>query len=210
MNLLFDLDGTLTDPRLGIVGCIEYALTRLGRDPALFPNLERCIGPPLLDSFSDLLGNITEAYSAVEYYRERFSVKGMYENKVYDGIEQCLGTLAESGHRLMIATSKPVIYAEKIVDHFHLRPYFERVYGSELDGTRTDKSDLIRFVLTQESLDPTQTMMIGDRSHDIVGAVANSIQSIGVLWGYGSPQELSEAGAGSLCHSPLNLIDCIA
>ena len=209
MNLLFDLDGTLTDPKQGIVGCIKFALERLDRDPDAYHNLERFIGPPLLDSFHQLLGNAKEAEAALKLYRERFSSIGLYENEVYEGIENSLVELAANGCQMMVATSKPKVFASKIIDHFNLDAYFDFVYGSELDGQLSDKADLIAFILAKEELDVADTLMIGDRLHDIDGARANDVRSIGVLWGYGSHDELSGAGADVICDSPSQLIECI-
>ena len=210
VNLLFDLDGTLTDPKRGIVGCMRYALERLDRDPDSFSNLERFIGPPLLDSFYHLLGNEKEAQIALTLYRERFSTVGLYENKVYEGIENSLSELAANGCRMLVATSKPRVFAARIIHHFNLDAYFEFVYGSELDGQRADKADLIAYILSQEKLDVADTRMIGDRLHDINGATKNGVRSIGVLWGYGSHDELSAAGADVLCDSPSALLECIS
>lgn len=209
MNLLFDLDGTLTDPRLGIVGCIRHALGRLDRDPDDYPNLERFIGPPLLESLIELLGDKAEAQSALGLYRERFSSIGLYENELYDGLETCLTDLAAAGYRMMVATSKPRIFAAKIIQHFNLDGYFDNVFGSELDGRLSHKSDLISFILDRETLQKAETIMIGDRSYDVVGAKANGIRSVGVLWGYGSAEELSRAGADVICDTPAQLGKCI-
>jgi len=209
MNLLFDLDGTLTDPGPGIVRSIEHALRGLGRCPGDFPDLERFIGPPLLDSFIELLGDEEEASSAVELYRERFGAVGLFENRVYDGMESCLAELADRGFRMMVATSKPTVFAARIIQHFRLGDFFDRVFGSELDGRLAKKPDLISHILAVESLEREETLMIGDRSHDIAGAQANGIRSVGVLWGYGSFQELAGAGADRLCDSPVTLVDCI-
>ena len=202
MNLLFDLDGTLTNPKRGIVGCMKYALERLDRDPEAYANLERFIGPPLVDSFYELLGDRTAAETAVKFYRERFSSVGLYENEVYDGIEDCLLNLADNDFRMMVATSKPSVFANRIIQHFKLDSHFDFIYGSELDGNLSNKGDLIAHILDREGLDRTETLMIGDRLHDIQGARKNGVRSIGVLWGFGSHDELSEAGADILCESP--------
>ncbi|MCB1690666.1 MAG: HAD hydrolase-like protein [Halioglobus sp.] len=209
MNLLFDLDGTLTDPQLGIVSCIRHALERLDRNPDNHPNLERYIGPPLLSSFEEMLGNEAEAHSAVQLYRERFGTVGLYENEVYEGIHESLAEFARAGHRMVVATSKPRIYAVRIIEHFQLQGYFEHIYGSELDGHLSDKAELISHVLDSEKFDTNSTLIIGDRLHDIAGARANGIRSVGVLWGFGSHEELSGAGATTLCNSPWNLTDCV-
>jgi phosphoglycolate phosphatase len=208
--IYFDLDGTLTDPKPGITRSIQYALQRL--DHPTMPTedeLTWCIGPPLRASFVRLLGTETSADLAVSYYRERFSDIGLYENGVYDGIGEVLTSLCASGHRLFVATSKPHVFAERIIDHFGLRDHFERVFGSELDGTRVDKSHLLEYALKQASVDPSKTLMIGDRSHDMVGAVNNGMKGIGVLYGYGSQDELLAAGAHHVCATPGAILGCI-
>jgi phosphoglycolate phosphatase len=208
--IYFDLDGTLTDPKPGITRSIQYALQRL--DHPTMPTedeLTWCIGPPLRASFVRLLGAETSADLAVSYYRERFSDIGLYENGVYDGIGEVLTSLCASGHRLFVATSKPHVFAERIIDHFGLRDHFERVFGSELDGTRVDKSHLLEYALKQAAVDPSKTLMIGDRSHDMVGAVNNGMKGIGVLYGYGSRDELLEAGAHHVCATPGAILGCI-
>ena len=209
--IYFDLDGTLTDPKPGITRSIQYALQRL--DHPTMPTedeLTWCIGPPLRASFVRLLGAETSADLAVSYYRERFSDIGLYENGVYDGIGEVLTSLCASGHRLFVATSKPHVFAERIIDHFGLRDHFERVFGSELDGTRVDKSHLLEYALKQASVDPARTLMIGDRSHDMVGAKNNGMKRIGVLYGYGSRDELLEAGAHHVCATPGAILDSIS
>jgi phosphoglycolate phosphatase len=208
--IYFDLDGTLTDPKPGITRSIQYALQRL--DHQAMPtedDLTWCIGPPLRASFVRLLGAETSADLAVSYYRERFSDIGLYENGVYDGIGEVLTSLCASGHRLFVATSKPHVFAERIIDHFGLRDHFERVFGSELDGTRVDKSHLLEYALKQASVDPSKTLMIGDRSHDMVGAKNNGMKGIGVLYGYGSRDELLAAGAHHVCATPGAILGCI-
>ena len=209
--IFFDLDGTLTDPKPGITRSIRYALQKL--DHPAIPSedeLTWCIGPPLRASFVRLLGAETSADHAVSLYRERFSDVGLYENGVYDGIADVLTSLCASGHRLFVATSKPHVYAERIIDHFGLRDHFERVFGSELDGTRVDKSHLLEYALKQASVDPAKTLMIGDRSHDMVGAKNNGMKGIGVLYGYGSRDELLEAGAHHVCATPGAILDSIS
>ena len=208
--IYFDLDGTLTDPKPGITRSIQYALQRL--DHPTIPTedeLTWCIGPPLRTSFVRLVGDHA-ADRAVALYRERFSDIGLYENGVYDGIGDVLTSLCASGHRLFVATSKPHVYAERIIDHFGLRDHFERVFGSELDGTRVDKSHLLEYALKQASVDPSKTLMIGDRSHDMVGAKNNGMTGIGVLYGYGSRDELLEAGAHHVCATPGAILGCIS
>jgi phosphoglycolate phosphatase len=208
--IFFDLDGTLTDPKPGITRSIQYALQRL--DHPTIPTADEltwCIGPPLRTSLVKLLGAETSADLAVSYYRERFSDIGLYENGVYDGIGEVLTSLCASGHRLFVATSKAHVFAERIIDHFGLRNHFERVFGAELDGTRADKSHLLEYALKETSVDPAKTLMIGDRSYDMIGAKNNGMKGIGVLYGYGSRDELLEAGAHHVCATPGAILGCI-
>ena len=204
MNVLFDLDGTLTDAREGIVACLKYALQGLGHDCPSNLDLARFIGPPLQESFAVLLHSTDrkQINAAVELYRQRFSSKGMLENTVYSGIHSALTTLRGRGALLFVTTSKPGVFAERIVEYFGLKEYFCAIYGSELDGTRSDKVDLVAHVLKTESLSPHATAMVGDRAHDIMGAKASGVFPIGVLWGYGSHDELVAAGATTLCEQP--------
>lgn len=192
-HVFFDLDGTLTDPKPGIVGSIRYALEKLGitEQP---DDLDWCIGPPLEESFSRLCPDVPSEI-AIALYRERFSSIGLYENRVFDGTQDMLATVQECGGVMHVATSKPHIFAKKILDHFGLSHFFCHIFGSELDGTRANKADLLAYALKQSGADPHSSLMIGDRKHDIVGAHANGIGSAGVLWGYGSRCELQQAGA---------------
>lgn len=212
MNVLFDLDGTLTDPRPGITGSIAHALECLGRAVPPEADLLRFIGPPLTDAFRMLLASDDGELvaKAVRHYRERFSSQGVYENEVYPGIVSALSELQRHNLVLFIATSKPRVFANRIADHFDLSLYFRAIYGSELDGTNSDKRTLIRHILATEKLDPAQTVMIGDREHDIHGAVANGLRSIGVLWGYGSRLELERAKATVVCTAPKNLMSTLS
>jgi phosphoglycolate phosphatase len=157
-----------------------------------------------------LLGAETSADHAVSLYRERFSDVGLFENAIYEGIDDVLTALGNSGHRLFVATSKPHVFADRIIDHFGLRHHFERVFGSELDGTRVDKGDLLEYALNEAAVDPSQTLMIGDRSHDMVGARNNGMGAIGVLYGYGSKDELIGAGASHVCATPAAILGCIS
>ncbi len=207
-NILFDLDGTLSDPKTGITHCVRYALEKLGHvAPANDDDLTWVIGPPLLTSFEQMVSNKDDAQKALRYYRERFSTIGLFENEVYDDIPQILQTLQEYGHNLFVATSKPRIYAEKIITHFGLSNFFTKVHGSELDGTNGDKTELLAHILKSHQLDPSQTTMIGDRKFDIIGAHNNNLASIGVLYGYGDILELKEAGAQTLCQKPSDLLN---
>jgi phosphoglycolate phosphatase len=205
-SLLFDLDGTLTDPRDGILASVRYALERMGVEPPA-GDLSWVIGPPLQGSLARLLNTTDDSVSwqCLSFYRERFSVIGLYENEVYAGIPAVLDELKGSGYRLFVATSKPNVYSRRILDHFNLLPYFEAVYGSELDGTRTDKGALIAHVVGEARLNSAQCLMIGDREHDVNGARVNAIGCIGALYGYGSREELEGAGASYLAASPVEI-----
>lgn len=206
MNLLLDLDGTLTDPKEGITRCIQHALERLGRPIPAQDELLGCIGPPLHASFVELLdGDETLAHRAVAFYRERFGEVGLYENVPYPGIGKALEVLSRRGARLFVATSKPTIYARRIISHFGLEGRLEDVFGSELDGTRTNKVELLAWILERTALDPRCTLMVGDRRHDIAGAIANGVEPIGVTWGYGGHRELLDAGAARLIDRPSQL-----
>jgi phosphoglycolate phosphatase len=205
--IYFDLDGTLTNPKPGITRSIQYALRKLDHAAPPEDELTWCIGPPLHSSFKKMLGTEALANAAITLYRERFADIGLFENEVYPGIEGTLSMLAGQGRRLFVATSKPGVYAERIIDHFRLRGYFERVFGSELDGTRSDKTELLKFALKAAHLDPAGTIMIGDRSHDMIGARNNGMTAVGVLYGYGSREELLAAGAHRLSATPQQLLD---
>jgi phosphoglycolate phosphatase len=206
-TIFFDLDGTLTDPKPGITRSIQYALRRLDRAVPSEDELTWCIGPPLRASLQKLLGGDELADRALALYRERFADIGLYENQIYPGIADILAALTASRRRLFVATSKPQIYAERIVAHFGLAGRFERVFGSELDGTRVDKTELLRHALQATDIDPSRAAMIGDRSHDMIGARNNGMTAIGVLYGYGGQAELVEAGAHHICATPDKLIE---
>ncbi|MBZ6075582.1 HAD family hydrolase [Microvirga puerhi] len=205
MIALFDLDGTLTDPKVGITRSIQYALERLHRPVLEADSLTWMIGPPLIDGFTRLLGGPEDAPEAVRLYRERYSEVGLFENEVYPGIPNLLDRLKGQGIRLLVATSKPHVYARRIVEHFGLLPSFAAVYGSELDNRNADKRDLIRHILDLEGFEPRDAIMIGDREHDAIGARANGLTPIGVTWGYGSREELLKAGVARLVDTPAAL-----
>jgi phosphoglycolate phosphatase len=202
MNLLWDLDGTLTDPQDGIIRCIQFALEQSGLPVPAHEELLWTIGPPLHESFAKLAPT-ADAAALVAKYRERFGPTGLFENSVFWGIPDLLSQLG--GFRHFLATSKPHVFASQILDHFKLTPHFTRVYGSELDGTRSDKGELIAFLLAQEGIAPADALMIGDRRHDIAGAKKNGLAALGVLWGYGSRDELEQAGANILFETPMEL-----
>lgn len=199
--ILFDLDGTLTDPGIGITNSVMYALERYGISVSNRSELYRFIGPPLLESFERFYGfSSEEAVRAVEIYREYFSVKGLYENECYEGIERLLDTLKKQGKLLCLATSKPKVFAKQILAYFHLDGYFDYVSGSLLNGERTDKGEVIGHALSCLDADgkkyPKDAMvMVGDREHDIKGAHKQGIEAIGVLYGYGNSKEFLQAGA---------------
>ena len=207
MHLFFDLDGTLTDPCVGITRCIEHAMFQMGQALPVGTDLRRFIGPPLQDTFRTLLDTDESkpVAEAVKHYRDRFSRVGMYENEVYPPIPGELTILADRGYTLWVVTSKPHVFAEKIIAHFGLSARFAGIHGSELDGTNTDKRDLIAHVLRAESIGPADAWMIGDRGHDVRGGVANRVRTAGVLWGYGSREELVEAGADIVLQEPEEL-----
>jgi phosphoglycolate phosphatase len=209
---LFDLDGTLTDPREGITRSIAYALERLGIDPPPADDLVFAIGPPLRSSLSQLLGS--EAPETVEkalaHFRERFAEVGLFENRPYDGIAEALGTIAASGALLVVATSKPQPYARRIVEHFALGAHFSHVHGSELDGTREDKRELIPHILSHHGIDAGNAVMIGDRGVDMHAARHRGVIAMGALWGYGSREELEQHGAQHLCAVPRDLPAALA
>ncbi|MGY4491492.1 HAD family hydrolase [Pseudomonas sp. TE3610] len=191
-NILFDLDGTLTDPREGITRSIQYALEKLGIIEPDLQKLEHFIGPPLLQAFMQFYGFEEEkAWQAVNFYRERFKVTGLYENEVFEGVIELLETLEAQGRHLYVATSKPWEFAREIARHFDFAKHFKVIYGSELDGTRTNKVELIAHLLKEEGLDPAQTLMIGDRKHDLIGAKANGVDVVAVGYGFGSREELA-------------------
>ncbi len=197
-TLFFDLDGTLTDSKPGIVACIRHALGRIGRPVPPEEELLWCIGPPLAESFLQMTGSREVAAEALAHYRERYVATGIFENAVYPGIPELLSELSGAGHRLFLATSKRRDDAERILQHFGLDGFFERAFGAAPDGRLARKSELLAHALAETGVDPAAAVMIGDRRHDIEGARANGLVSIGVLYGYGGETELREAGAGRL------------
>ena len=207
--LLFDLDGTLTDPKPGITGCVAYALDSFGIHVENLDTLTCFIGPPLVDSFMEYYGFSKEqAQIACEKYRERFSSVGLYENCVYDGIIPLLDELKASGYTLIVATSKPHVYARQILAHFRMESYFSFLSGSELDGTRNQKGAVIAHALKICHItDYSKVLMIGDRKHDILGAKENHIASLGVLYGYGDRIEQEAAGADYIVNNIQELSD---
>lgn len=190
--IFFDLDGTLTDPQVGITRSIQYALAKFGIDEQELAKLIPFIGPPLVDSFKAYYGfDDGQAWQAREYYREYFASKGIYENGVYPGIHELLAGLSRQGKRLIVATAKPTLYAEEIVRHFGLAAFIELVAGSNMDGTHTDKQEIIEHVIEELSCgEKGQIVMVGDRKFDIIGARKAGVDSIAVAYGYGTREEL--------------------
>lgn len=204
--LLFDLDGTLTDPKQGICTCVQYALSSMGIEEPDLDKLEPFIGPPLKDSFMKYYSMSEEqADAAVAKYRERFQDKGLFENKMYPGISEMLQTLMSKGMFLAVASSKPTVFVERILEHFNIKRFFKVVVGSELDGTRVNKDEVVEEALRQlfgdQPVDKSQVYMIGDRSFDIEGARRAGVESVGVTYGYGSMEELKEAKADYIVRS---------
>ena len=205
--VLFDLDGTLTDPGLGITNSVMYALRKFGINVSDRSQLYPFIGPPLRDSFRVYYGFSDEQCErAVRYYREYFKKSGMFENEVYDGICELLTRLKASGRTLVVATSKPEVFALEILRHFDLYKYFDFVAGATLNDVRNQKADIIKYAL--ETLNITEkksAIMIGDRKHDIIGAKETGLDSIGVLYGYGTYDELKNAGATYIADTPADI-----
>jgi phosphoglycolate phosphatase len=203
-TVLFDLDGTLTDPKIGITTCIQYALHQLDYESPETEQLLWCIGPPLIVSFAKLLQTNDKALidRAITLYRDRFATVGLFENALYPQIPETLKSIRAAGYQTYIATSKPHMFAKRIIEHFDLTSLFDGIYGSELDGTRSDKAELIQHILLTENLIPAKTVMVGDRSHDAIGAKKNQLLAIGVTYGYGSEEELKLHGVDLIANSP--------
>ena len=200
-TVLFDLDGTLVDPAVGITHSIQQALSKLGQPVLPQADLLQYIGPPLRQSFATLLRTTdsTLVERAMTLYRERYATVGLLENDLYPGIPALLAQLHEQPLQLFLATAKPHVYARRILAHIGLESYFAGIYGSELDGRHENKGDLLAYLLATEQLDAAATVMVGDREHDIRAARQNGLRSIGVTYGYGSVEELQAAGADVLC-----------
>lgn len=206
--LLFDLDGTLTDPMVGITSSVQYALEKFGIHVRYLKELIPFIGPPLAESFQKFYGFSKEdAEKAIQYYREYYAPKGIFENEVYEGIPEMLAHLTEAGFTLLVATSKPTVFARKVLKHFGMEDYFSFVGESELDGSRTKKAEVISYILKTCGIEAKEAIMIGDRRHDIEGGKACGLESVGVLYGYGTEQELTEAGADHIIRTVAELED---
>ncbi|WP_138303078.1 MULTISPECIES: HAD family hydrolase [Eubacteriales] len=209
--ILFDLDGTVTDPGVGITGSVMYALKGFGIEETDRTKLYRFIGPPLADSFRDFYGfTPEEARRGIKLYREYYKDRGIFENKVYEGMEEMLAELKRRGKTLVLATSKPEYFARQILEHFGLTRYFAYAAGATMDETRVGKDEVIAYAMDCCNItDPAQVLMVGDRFHDVEGARANSVDSLGVLYGYGSRQELSQAGADYLAETVEDILTII-
>lgn len=207
-TLLFDLDGTITDSAPGITNSVSYALSKVGIQVSDKNELRHFVGPPLIDEFRKSYGfSEDEARQLVAFYREYYTVKGIFENNVYRGIPELLGTLQESGRKIILATSKPEVYAKKILEHFGLAKYFDFIAGASLDETRTKKDEVISYALDKTGTEDIKTtVMIGDREHDVLGAGKFGMDSIGVLYGYGDLAELSAAGATHIAETAEDIL----
>ena len=194
--ILYDLDGTLTDPKVGITKSIEYALAHFGIDVEDLNELTKFIGPPLRDTFREHYSfTDSDVKLAVDKFQEYFAEQGLYENIIYGGIADMLQGQYESGKKIVLATSKPQVFAHKVLEQFEIDEYFELIVGSELSGERSDKAEVIKYAVDTLAINPRNAIMIGDRKYDVIGSRAHGIDSIGVLYGYSSHGELKEAGA---------------
>ncbi|MBQ4429094.1 MAG: HAD hydrolase-like protein [Clostridia bacterium] len=194
---LFDLDGTLTDPAPGITASVAYALERFGIEVSDRAELNKFIGPPLVYSFKTFFGFTDDmAKQALSYYRERFSAGGLYENEIYTGIAELLERIKEGGGRVILATSKPEEFAAMILEHFDILKHFDFVAGNTLDETRPEKRQVLAHILANyPEICAENAVMVGDREYDVLAAKEFSLPSVGVLFGYGSLEELESAGA---------------
>lgn len=195
-TVFFDLDGTLTDSAPGITHSVAHALKKWKIEVEDHSTLNAFVGPPLAESFAKYYGfTPEECKKAIEYYREYYTDKGMFENSVYPGIEELLAHLKNTGRKVVVATSKPEVFAVQILEHFHLAQYFDRIAGASMDENRVEKADVLRYAIEAGGYDLSEAVMVGDRENDIRGARDNQLFSVGVLYGYGSRAELEEAGA---------------
>jgi phosphoglycolate phosphatase len=209
MDVLVDLDGTLVDPKPGLIGSVQYALEKLGRPVPPAEELLWLIGPPFRVSFPKLLGTPDLTEAAIAHYREAYFSGGMYDAIVYDGIPVALDALRSAGCRLFVATAKPHHYARPILERFDLARHFTGIHGPELDGTNDHKHELIAHMIAQHGVRAQDAIMIGDREFDVTAAKRNGIPTVGVTWGYGSREELENAGASALCDAPHDLASAV-
>jgi phosphoglycolate phosphatase len=207
-NILFDLDGTLTDPYPGMAGSLRYALGKFGIVEDSAERIRQFIGPPLYQSFIEFYGfDENRAKMAVDYYREYYSDKGLYDNKLYNNVDNLLKTLKNVGKACIIATSKPQKFALEVLRYLEIERYFDEVVGSNLEGTLYEKEDIIRFAIENGGLDRAETVMVGDRKYDILGARKNGIDSIAAAYGYGTMEELEEAGPTHICRNVMDILE---
>lgn len=201
--ILFDLDGTLIDSELGIVRCLQYSLKKMGIVESDTEKLRRCIGPSLLETYCNLYGmNMEDGWKAIHFYRERFDKIGILENTLYEGVDKLIKNLSQAGKIVLLATAKPTVQAKIILERYELTKFFHTISGSNLDGTRINKAEVIAFDLQQlPHVNLKEVVMVGDREHDIIGAKANGIDSIGVTYGFGGEAELKAANADYVIHS---------
>lgn len=208
--ILFDLDGTVTDSQLGIKNSVAYALNYFGINVDNMEDLNKYIGPPLRQSFINFAGLSEEnSHIGMTKYREYYGPKGIFENELYSGIVDLFEKLKINNKKIVLATSKPWIYAEIILEHFNIKKYFDFVAGSELNGVRTNKADVIKYAIDKFNIDIDNAVMIGDREHDILGAKYNGVKTIGVLYGFGSKEELENAGVDYIAENTKDIYDMI-
>lgn len=209
--ILFDLDGTLTDSGEGIIKAVQYSLKYFDIEVEDLNDLRKFVGPPLRDSYKNFYDFDDEkAEIGISKFREYYIEKGIYENKVYDGVEEMLKTLKDNGKNLIIATSKPEVHAKIVLDHFELTKYFDFICGADLEETRVKKSDVIKYAIeTAEIKDLSKAIMIGDREHDIIGARENGLKCIGVLYGYGDVVELTQARADFIAKKTTDILNIL-
>jgi len=209
--ILFDLDGTLTDPKVGMTKSYQYALESFGINVENPDDLAKFIGPPMRVTFREVYGfDDANIEKAVEKFRERFLVKGIFENVMYDGVDIMLQKLKDAGKTLILATSKPIIQAKTVLSYFNLEKYFTYVSGAEMNGERSDKSEVIQYALEQNNIsDLSRCIMVGDRKYDIIGAKSVGLESVGVLYGFGGYDELAEAGADYIVEDVDELLELL-
>ncbi|MDG1211701.1 MAG: HAD hydrolase-like protein [Paracoccaceae bacterium] len=201
--VFLDLDGTMTDAGPGITKSIAYALEKMGKTPPTLKDLEKYVGPALQETFPQL--GVDDVDAALGFYRERYTDVGLFENSLYDGVHQMMDDLRAQGFKLAMATAKPLVYARRITEHYDLAPRMEQQFGSELGGWLTNKKDLLEHALKETGADPAASFMLGDRSHDAIGARHNNITPLGALWGFGSRPELEQAQCAAIGDAPADI-----
>ena len=209
MHVFFDLDGTLTNPKQGFVRSVRFALSELNIEFDPEVNFESYIGPPLHDTFRNLCGDDHSVEAAISLYRKRYAEIGLFENELYEGITECLDQIFGLAESIHVATSKPTVFSKRIIEHFGLDQYCNVVHGSNLDGSLSDKTELLEHILMNQGIAPNNAVMIGDRRFDMIGAKNHGIRALGVLWGYGSEEELKSAGADTICAHPKEIYNHI-